>query len=65
MPPHTVSSNKSAGQNFPCTPVSSEEFESGTLASGNTFNHTFNTPGNYAYHCEEHGCEMAGTVTGN
>ena len=63
--PHTVSSNKSSGQNFTCTPVSSEEFESGNLTSGDTFDHTFNTPGTYAYHCDVHGCSMAGSVTVN
>lgn len=63
--PHTVSSNKSSGQAFTCAPVSSEEFESGVLTSGDTFDHTYITPGNYAYHCEIHGCGMAGTVTVN
>jgi plastocyanin len=27
--------------------------------------HTFNNPGTYAYHCDIHGCGMAGTVTVN
>lgn len=61
--PHTVTSNPG---NAVCSPVSTEFFDSGLtppLLSGNTFEHTFNTPGTFAYHCEIHLCTMAGTVT--
>ena len=63
--PHTVSSNKSGGQNFICPPVSAEVFDSGAtpLSLNQTFQHTFNNSGTFAYHCEVHGCVMAGTVT--
>jgi plastocyanin/FtsP/CotA-like multicopper oxidase with cupredoxin domain len=57
---HTVTSNPGS---FSCSPASSESFDSGVLAGGGTFSHTFNTPGTFAYHCEIHGCTMAGTVT--
>ena len=63
--PHTVSSNDPAdpGLVFKCTPVSPELFRSVVLNQGDTFDHTFNTPGVYHYHCEVHGCSMAGTIT--
>ena len=57
--PHTVTSNPGTAG---CTPPSSENFASATLNTGNTFEHTFDTPGIYPYHCEIHGCTMAGTV---
>jgi len=57
---HTATSNPGA---FGCAPPSTENFNSGDLPPGVTFAHTFNTPGSYAYHCEVHGCAMAGTVT--
>jgi len=63
--PHTVTSNDPADASlfFNCSPASTELFRSGTLNQGNTFSHTFNTPGVYHYHCEVHGCSMAGTIT--
>jgi len=68
--PHTVTSNTGGASG--CTPVSAEAFDSNPgfpanptdfLNTGNTFEHTFNTPGTYAYHCKVHGCFMSGTVT--
>lgn len=58
--PHTVTSNPGPSG---CSPASTEAFSSPLLNSGNTFQHTFNTPGTFAYHCEVHGCSMSGTVT--
>jgi plastocyanin len=41
-------------------------FDSGTLQNGDTFQHTFDEPGRYPYHCEFHGAEggtgMAGVI---
>ena len=58
--PHTVTSNPGT---LGCNPPSTESFASPTLSSGNTFTHTFGASGTFAYHCEVHGCPMAGTVT--
>jgi len=58
--PHTVTSNPGT---LGCSPTSTEAFDSGTLPGGGIFTHTFTTPGTFAYHCEIHGCTMAGTVT--
>ena len=48
---HTVTSNTSL-------------FDSGSIASGGTFSHTFATAGTYAYHCAFH-AGMTGTVKAN
>ena len=37
----------------------------GAIANAVPFEHTFNAPGTFAYHCDVHGCTMAGTVTVN
>lgn len=37
-------------------------WDSGLLQHGQSFSHTFGTPGNYPYHCAVH-TFMAGTVT--
>lgn len=58
--PHTVTSNPGS---FLCSPSSAESFDSGNLNTNDTFEHTFNTPGSFPYHCEIHGCSMAGIVT--
>jgi len=58
--PHTVTSNPGPAG---CTPASSEAFNSPVLNNGNMFQHTFNMAGTFPYHCEIHGCMMAGTVT--
>jgi plastocyanin len=57
--PHTTTSNPGPAG---CTPSSSEVWNSGVLNSGQTFTHTFNTAGTFAYHCEVHGCAMSGTI---
>jgi plastocyanin len=60
---HTVTSNGHPGAQSKCTPISTEDFDSGTIAHGATFEHTFPNAGTYAYHCEIHGCQMPGTIT--
>jgi plastocyanin len=37
-------------------------FDSGTLSNGDTFEHTFDAAGDYAFHCEIH-ASMTGTIT--
>jgi plastocyanin len=46
--PHTATADEGA-------------FDSGNLDSGASFSHTFDTPGEYAYHCQYH--PMAGAIT--
>lgn len=58
--PHTVTSNPGTQS---CSPTSLEAFDSGLMNNGAVFDHTFNTPGSFAYHCEVHGCSMSGVVT--
>jgi plastocyanin len=58
---HTVTAN-SAGVSK-CKPASTEVFDSSTLDSGTTFEHTFNNPGTFGYFCQVHGCPMHGTIT--
>ena len=38
------------------------EFDSGNLARGKTFRHTFKKPGKYRYHCEYHPRDKAVVV---
>jgi plastocyanin len=40
-----------------------KELNSGNIASGGNFPHTFNTAGTFDYHCTIHGLAMSGTVT--
>jgi plastocyanin len=49
---HTVTSDIS----------SAEVFDSGQLAPGATFSHTFNTAGDFGYKCSNHPTLMTGTV---
>lgn len=49
--PHTVTSD-----------APTEPYDSGTLTTGQTFQHTFNTTGTFAYHCNIHP-SMTGVVT--
>jgi plastocyanin len=57
---HTVTANPGAEN---CAPTSDETFDSPTMNPGDTFSHTFNNAGSFAYHCIVHGCPMNGTVT--
>lgn len=47
---HTVTANDSS-------------FDSGTLAPGTSYYHTFDAPGTYSYYCRIHGMGMSGTIT--
>jgi plastocyanin len=58
--PHTVTANPGTEK---CKATSGEAFGSSTMNPGDTFEHTFNTPGTFDYHCEVHGCPMKGSVT--
>jgi plastocyanin len=35
-------------------PGQADSFDSGTMFNGDTFQHTFNTPGTYVYYCQVH-----------
>src|SRR5687768_10642443 len=45
------------------SPVPDNLWNSGFLAQGQTFTHTFNNPGNFPYFCSPHPSEMLGSVT--
>jgi plastocyanin len=49
---HTVTSNPGRKN---CAPPSTEAFDSGRLSPTQTFAHTFNTVGTFAYHCDSAG----------
>ena len=56
---HNVTSNPGT---IGCTPSSAENFDSGIVNPGQTFDHTFKKSGSFSYHCEIHGCDMSGTI---
>ncbi|HXW83709.1 MAG TPA: plastocyanin/azurin family copper-binding protein [Candidatus Binataceae bacterium] len=58
---HTVTNNPGIVDD--CSPASTEPIVSPTMNPGDTFAHTFNSVGMFAYHCEIHGCFMKGIVT--
>lgn len=59
---HTVTSDPGPSNCNPGSP-STELFNSGVVQpSGGTFSHTFQQAGDNGYHCEIHGCAMAGMV---
>ena len=45
------------------TPPVTKELDSGSIASGGQYMHTFASAGTYNYHCAIHGTAMAGSVT--
>ncbi len=45
------------------TPPPTKELDSGTLANGGVYMHTFANAGTYNYHCTIHGLTMAGSVS--
>ena len=62
---HTVSTeaDTTAEQQATRLPSGAMAFNSGSIAPGETFTHTFTTPGTYQYFCEPHlGSGMIGTV---
>ncbi len=65
---HTVSTeaDTTVEQQAVLLPNGAEPFNSGDVAPGQTFTHTFTTPGTYRYFCEPHvGQGMIGTVIVN
>jgi hypothetical protein len=47
----------------PCTVTfRSGEIDSGEMAKGDTFKHTFDVPGSYPYYCQFDPAEMTGTI---
>jgi plastocyanin len=58
---HTVTSDPGPLGCNPANPAT-ETFASGVIAPGGTFTHQFLQVGDNGYHCEIHGCMMAGTV---
>jgi plastocyanin len=57
---HSINANPGSSR---CKPASGEAFDSAPIGKGETFDHTFNSPGTFGYHCEIHGCPMRGTIT--
>ena len=53
---------KNDGQVTHTATADGTEFDSGNLASGASFAHTFNTKGTFKYHCAIH-ASMTGTIT--
>ena len=65
---HTVSTTADTPMEMQATlmPAGAEAFDSGAIAPGETFSHTFLIPGTYRYFCEPHvGQGMTGTVVVN
>ncbi len=56
---HTVTQCDESFAN--CPPAGG--FNSGTLSQGQTFSHTFDTPGTFFYHCNFHPTQMKGKLT--
>jgi plastocyanin/LysM repeat protein len=56
--PHTTTSGSCSGNT--CTPTPG--WDSGTLNTGQSFSHMFNTAGTFSYYCRIHGAAMQGTV---
>ncbi len=43
------------------TPNQNDNLENNVLSKGQTFSHTFHTPGTYRYHCDDH-LNMTGII---
>lgn len=54
--PHTVTDDPSKAINKAdsALPSGGQPFDSGLLNGGDTFTHTFDTPGEYSYYCTPH-----------
>lgn len=59
---HTVTSGEVLQEAAGVTPRPDGRFDSGALADGGTFTHTFGDPGTYPYFCELHPATMRGVV---
>jgi plastocyanin len=63
---HTVTDDpsKAANKADAALPSGAQPWDSGTLNPGQTFSHTFDTPGTYKYFCTPHeAAGMVGTIT--
>jgi plastocyanin len=63
---HTVTDDpsKAANKADAVVPSGAEPWDSGTIDPGQTFQHTFDTPGTYKYFCIPHeAAGMVGTIT--
>jgi plastocyanin len=64
--PHTVTDDpsKAASASDAQLPSGAQPWDSGNLNPGQTFTHTFDTPGTYKYFCQPHEAGgMVGTIT--
>lgn len=59
---HTVTSGTVEQGSAGVTAQPDERFDSGNLATGETFEHTFTEPGTYPYYCEIHPATMRGEI---
>lgn len=62
-PTHTVTSGTVEDGSSGVTASPDGTFDSGDLANGETFEHTFDEPGTYPYFCAIHPATMRGVVT--
>lgn len=63
--PHTVSTMPSTPAEMATVmlPEGAAPFDSGSIAGGGSFTHTFTVPGTYRYFCDpHHGAGMIGTI---
>ena len=60
---HTVTSGTVAQRGGGVTAEPDGKFDSGELATGTSYSHTFTTPGTYTYFCRIHPATMRGVVT--
>ncbi|HVM03813.1 MAG TPA: plastocyanin/azurin family copper-binding protein [Acidimicrobiales bacterium] len=59
---HTVTSGTVEQGGAGVTEMPDDRFDSGEIATGDTFEFTFNEPGTYPYFCEIHPATMRGEV---
>lgn len=59
---HTVTSGTVEQGGAGVTPHHDDKFDSGQVATGDTFEFTFAEPGTYPYYCEIHPATMRGEV---
>ncbi len=60
---HTVTAGTVAQEAAGVSPKADGTYDSGELATGRSFTHTFSKPGTYRYFCRIHPATMRGTVT--
>jgi hypothetical protein len=52
------------GHTVSAVPGQADPFDSGIMFNGDTFQHTFNSPGTYTYYCEVHSFAAGGQAFG-